>query len=440
MEMHTVIAGVFCGISVLFLYLTWGMSLADYTASRPAPSAKHVSWAIVIYLLFWKALFYESRPDVLALMEEGMSTSNIHQAIFVAAAAAWSAFLVATGRVRIGALIAGPSFWVTSLILVFLASTVWSVWPEYTLFRVLEIASFWFISLHLFAVEDWVRQLGWFLLLATLAEWLYGLLEYQRFSEGVILGAIYTNSGSLSAGAFFIVAVQQSITTENMSKWGWSAFACLSIVIFGSLTTAAASVIALAMLLVLWMMRRADPVAVALAAVLMTLGMAAFGGFILTADTAGISELFGKDTEQIGTMTGRLPLWSAIWEISKNDPFGSGFGADRFVAALIGGRSWTDIRAWAGHSHNGFISAWLGAGFPGFLLSICMVLSILSATARMVITDRVLVVPLMILMITNNMSFPAFGGQFNPYWMIIMAMTCGPYQGRRMKDGLPTTM
>jgi hypothetical protein len=37
----------------------------------------------------------------------------------------------------------------------------------------------------------------------------------------------------------------------------------------------------------------------------------------------------------------------------------------------------------------------------------------------------------MILMITNNMSFPAFGGQFNPAWMIIMAMICGPYQRRR---------
>jgi O-antigen ligase len=216
-----------------------------------------------------------------------------------------------------------------------------------------------------------------------------------------------------------------------MSKWGWSAFACLSIVIFGSLTTAAASVIALAMLLVLWMMRRADPVAVALAAVLMTLGMAALGGFMLTADAAGIAELFGKDN--MGTMTGRLPLWSALWDFSKNDPFGSGFGAaDRFVPALIEGRYW--IGWTAGHTHNGFISAWLGVGFPGFLLSICMVLSILSATARMVITDRVLVVPLIILMIIQNMSGPAFGGQFNPAWMIIMAMTCGPSPGRCMKD------
>ncbi len=170
MEMDTVIAAVFCSLSVLFLYLTWWMSLADYPALRPARSARQVSWAIVIYMLFWKALFYQERPDLLALIEEGMSASNIMQAIFVATAAAWAVLLVATGRVRIGALIAGPSFWVTSLILVFLASAASSVWPEYTLFRVVELASFWIISHHLFSVKDWVRQLSWFSLLATLAE------------------------------------------------------------------------------------------------------------------------------------------------------------------------------------------------------------------------------------------------------------------------------
>jgi O-antigen ligase len=200
------------------------------------------------------------------------------------------------------------------------------------------------------------------------------------------------------------------------------------------LTTASATIIALAILLVLWVMRRADAVAVVLSVLLMTLSMAAFGGFMLTAYSAGIAELFGKDTKHIGTMTGRLPLWSAIWEISKNHPFGSGFGAaERFVTALIGGRYW--IGWTAGHSHNGFISAWLGAGFPGLLLSICLVLSILSATARMAVADRVLVVPLMILMITNNISFPAFGGQFNLTWMIVMAMACGPYWVSRHRTG-----
>jgi O-antigen ligase len=425
MEMHTVLAAVFCGFTALFLYLTWWMVLARVPTPTPAASLRRVSWAIVIYLLFWKALLYESRPDLLALMEEGMSDSNIKQAIFIAVAAAWAAFLVTTGRVRAGALIAGPSFWVTSLTIVYLASAIWSVWLEYTVFRVLELATFWIISLHLFPVNDWVRQLGWFLLLATLAEWLQGLLGYQRFSEGVVLGAIYTNSGSLMAGALFIVAVQQSIATDGKPKWGWISFSCLSIVVFGSLTTAAASVIALALIMALWIMRRAEPVAIAVVALLMTIGMTAFGAFMLTADATGIAELFGKDAEHIGTMTGRLPLWSAIWEVSKGEPFGSGYGAaERFVTSLIGDRFWV---GWtAGHSHNGFISAWLAAGFPGFLLSICLVLSILTATVRMSIGDRVLVVPLMILMIINNMSFPAFGGQFNPAWLIIMAVVCGP--------------
>ena len=101
----------------------------------------------------------------LALFEEGLSFQNQVQVGICFLTLAWAALLLLNNRVPVAALLSGPSFWATSLIGAYALSSLWSSWPELTLYRSLELAVFWVITVHLFANLQWYRNLKALLLI-----------------------------------------------------------------------------------------------------------------------------------------------------------------------------------------------------------------------------------------------------------------------------------
>src|SRR5690606_34897638 len=75
-----------------------------------------------------------------------------------------------------------------------------------------------------------------------------------------------------------------------------------------------------------------------------------------------IANLSGKRVEHIMTLTGRVPLWQAVYENTSGMPLGQGFAAaDRLFVIVVS--SVTEVGWQARSAHNGFISAWMGSGW-----------------------------------------------------------------------------
>jgi exopolysaccharide production protein ExoQ len=81
----------------------------------------------------------------------------------------------------------------------------------------------------------------------------------------------------------------------------------------------------------------------------------------------------GREDEDIGSLTGRLPIWQAITgDIAKRPFFGYGYGG-----------FWTDQQVWDysfirhwefNHAHSAYLESLLNLGLVGLSLGLCLVL------------------------------------------------------------------
>jgi O-antigen ligase len=407
------------------LWIFWWIRLRDAPGPPLSPSARWVSWTFVVVYLSWKAFFYVPREDVLDLVNSGMSDSNRIEVALTAAAGLWAAWLVISRRVPFLRLLQGASFWITLLVLLYALTSLWSVWPELTLYKSVELGVYWIIAAHLFATGEWRDNLERLAFCTVVAAWLLHIAgdEGVDLSRGLV-GAFYDNESALMAGCLFLVGLHRLLTRRDLTARAVTAFAVLSLLLFHSFTTYLAVALALPALLVLVLMPRATR----MATVLLIAGIAAAGLSVawlasnaLPHLTLAIAEAVGKDTVQVGTMTGRLPLWEALWEVSRNHPFGTGFLAvERTISDIVG----HDAVGWtAGHSHNGFLSAWLAGGYPGIalltFLTVALCLQLVGLGAR----GRALAIPFILFLLINNTSYPAFGGRLNGAWLMIMGLS-----------------
>ena len=133
-------------VVALLLFLALLKPALLYTVRIPGSGwEQRISWAMLSTYMGVSILRLESRA-MDALATEGLSTHNKLQVVLVAVVAAWSAFLVTTGRVTIRQATSGPGFWLLSLVIVFALSVLWSTWPTLTIFRVTELAVFWIVA------------------------------------------------------------------------------------------------------------------------------------------------------------------------------------------------------------------------------------------------------------------------------------------------------
>ncbi|HYG59246.1 MAG TPA: O-antigen ligase family protein, partial [Symbiobacteriaceae bacterium] len=152
------------------------------------------------------------------------------------------------------------------------------------------------------------------------------------------------------------------------------------------------------------------------------------------------SALFDKDIRLIMTLTGRLPMWEAIWVVSRNNPWGAGFAAaDRLITDLLAS---ANIGWAATHAHNGYIAAWVGGGWPGVIILVVMLGSTWACTDHLNLPVRALARALLIFMLINNMTIVGIGGFANATWLLFMAVTLFPvrhYENSTAPQPLPAT-
>jgi O-antigen ligase len=140
------------------------------------------------------------------------------------------------------------------------------------------------------------------------------------------------------------------------------------------------------------------------------------------------SSLFGKSRSNIVGMTGRLELWTSIWESAQSQPWGFGFAAfERTFSLGNEALSWK-----AGNAHNGFISAWLGAGWLAFALLLALFGSMWARLSLIDSAQRPVYTGLLLLIMLNNLTVPAVGGRLTVVFLFLMALTHIPARQKVM--------
>jgi hypothetical protein len=375
------------------------------------------------------SIFVDWNRDVSALTQ-GFSLQNLTQIAVFALVAAWAGWLLLSGAVRISTFAVGLNCWLGMILALYGLSTIWSIWPPLTVFRTVELGALWVLCLHLFSARPPLARLTVCLLVGALLILLGSVVYITEHHPAEIWRWFISNPGGMLAGALLLVVFFRLLILRERRSL---VFLIPALVVFGffdSLASATALLFAMTALLVFRFGRNLSRgsqltvVAVALAVVAVLVYEAVYRD----PDTlAWIAWASGKNAENVADAHGRAQLWTEIWQVTRNNAFGFGFGAgERLLYEMIS--TVPGHMTGANNAHNGFLAAWLSGGWLGeWLVIFLFVASALDATRRSYY-ERAYRLPLIIFLAINNNAFPGIGGAgFSAGWFVMMVLACaGP--------------
>lgn len=262
------------------------------------------------------------------------------------------------------------------LMLVTLASTLWSVDPDATLRRFIAVFFTTLGGLALAARFRWPTLAEVvatsFLILAILSLVVsLALPDWGRMSD-IFPGAWRglwlekNNLGGNMAVGLAACSAAAALVPKRRGLWIGAALLCLLLVIVSTSRTAyVVAALTLAALGLIWVIRR-GPVAAVGAAWLSLVGLAAILSLgILASDL--VFDTLGKDA----TLTGRTEIWDGITRAMDGRAWtGFGYGAIWDNTASGGPLAWITHYAnfRAGHAHNGWMEIWVNIGLVGVIV------------------------------------------------------------------------
>lgn len=443
MPIHTALFGILVLAIVAIYFAAWYLSPLPKIWTGSSPRGRQISWIIIVLWTVSRAVIFVSREDPSSLLTDGLSSQNVFQLFTAVLAVIWASYLLVTQRVALFALVAGQRFWISALLMVFVATAAWSIWPAYTLYRSGELLALWVTMVHIItSSNNYLRDTTWVLSWTMAAYWLGGIINSGgAFWGDGVFAALRANVGAMAAGSYILVQMNELLSGRKtrIALWG---FGLGSLVVFGSMSSILAMIVALP---ALWVYRSSKSLPwIRLAAMFVPIGM--IGALVILSPVlqegifSSLSTVFDKDVRLIMTLTGRLPMWEAIWDISRNNPWGAGFAAaDRFLTELVG----TNTIGWAAtHAHNGYIAAWIGGGWPSLITLLVMLASTWLGTDRLDLPVRALSRALMLFMLVNNLTIAGIGGFANATWLLFMAIALFPVRRDENFTGtqpIPTT-
>jgi O-antigen ligase len=259
--------------------------------------------------------------------------------------------------------------WVLLLVLVAVASTVWSQQPLFTLRRsavMLATTAFGIYFGSRFTVPQQLRLLGWTCALVVITSFFMGIFLPQYgvdhlWCAGAWQGVFYQKNTLGRAMVLSVVVFY--FARPPAGKWvrwgGIAAALCLL-----ALSKSATGIVVLAVMvstlpLLYRLVRSKLTVAIPVSIVV---GLVAVGlGFLLYTIVPSLLGMLQKDT----TLTGRTALWHAILISFAKRPW-LGYGFNAFWSAKGGSATVSQRVGWLAPSgHNGFLDITLDLGILG---------------------------------------------------------------------------
>ena len=365
--------------------------------------------------------FLERRTNAMAVLSE-FSTGNISSIVWTAMAALYLAYVILIGRFRIELLFRAPYFAICVLISVYLLSSAWSVVPMFSLYRGLELVVWVSLSVYFFSrLHSLVHKVIFLAIYCVTWFFLNFPLFIGALSHGVVFSAIKDN---LVPAVGFGVAVL-----------GWNTRLRLLFFIIGAITIvlagSAASVVSAAAACCVGMLFKRNTVfrlvgIVCLVATLffMVVYLVAPEQFPETVDF--LSNILQKPKEELLGATGRYTIWSVLWDASKYNYFGTGFGSDRFIQ-LVGSLDelsdrfgTTDVFIMS--AHNAALAAWLSAGWLGIVALVYVFENGIRDSVKGGINERAPATMILVFIILNNLTIPGLGAYYTCTWIVWIAV------------------
>lgn len=165
-------------------------------------------------------------------------------------------------------------------------------------------------------------------------------------------------------------------------------------------------------------------------------------GSAIVAANVGIARHWATYTEsengELGTLTGRLPLWQVVYERGMEQPIrGHGY-MSTFESDLDNELFWV-----ASQAHNAFLQSFFDLGVPGFLVVVAIFVTALGSAIRQVFTLPVrdvrwpislsLTAALTALTI-NSFTEDVFGGLFEIRTMLFVIVVFAIFQNTRVRE------
>lgn len=192
--------------------------------------------------------------------------------------------------------------------------------------------------------------------------------------EGAWRGA-FTNKnilGSISVLALIVFDRLRQINEGRRHVWGSAIIlAIVMIIMSDSMTAYVLTFIAIVTKVILLLSKAMKKSLQIFFLILILLG--GTGLLIFSAQYESIVNSLGRDP----TLTGRIPLWTALISIGKNKLFGFGYQSFWVGDNYPSGEIYKIIRWHPAHGHNGYIDIFLQLGWVGFAIIVLLLIYLL---------------------------------------------------------------
>jgi len=420
--------------SLAFSLLIWLYLIsrrASYSLKVTSLRGSVTSWTFLFLHVVVTNVVIQSREHN-ELVESGLSFQNIVQIAVILSAFLWAVWVLLRGWVPLSNFTRNCNIWMIALVGVYAVTTTWSVWPELTALRVVELISFWVIVMHLFCHYDWEDRLGRYLWGITfiLVAYALFLVVVAVINDLNILKLARSNLGGMVAAVLMLYVSYRVIYTKERSVvgvLGWS-FPLLALLLFNSLASLVAFGAALCVLLFFrgGSYFRAALISVFISLFVVNIMLITEGNWSSKDNWLyQTAKLVGKNERQLTTFSGRFPLWKELWVQLKDEPAGLGYVAgERLFEVIFSASKSTGWKA--SNAHNGYVSTWVGAGWLGIVLLLLLFISVIRKCLNSNLRTKPFLVSTVVLIAINNMTLVAVGGQLSPGWVVLLAFCAIP--------------
>lgn len=386
-------------------------------------------------------------PELAAIVGLTIFGSNLFQVLLqggpmdgmitVTYMAAWGLGLgmaLLTGAIRRAVL---PLPLLAFVILLPVASTLWSVDPPTTLWRSLALvatSAFGYFLGHYFDLRRLIHLLA---ISSSITVVISAVLIFAVPSIGIDdtepwrgawLGA-FTHKNSLGAAVAtsILVLFYAAATSRGLLRLGYLAMLGLSFVLLiGSLssTSLVMSVVGtlLAVAFLGWQKARGLSIAVAAAACIFV------PLFAIVLAQIDVVDLFLDAVGKDATVSGRTDIWYLAWPYI-NDRFWLGYGYDSFWQPGFPWFSQFEVRLYYRpyHSHNGILEFWIACGLIGVVAVLLVFCAVTVKAALLAVRDATrpeAAFPLifMVCLALRNITETALVGANSVHWVTLVAL------------------
>ncbi|KMO40182.1 hypothetical protein VQ02_08275 [Methylobacterium variabile] len=408
--------------------------------ARAISGGAPVFWplALVAVFAFMPLVFTVPREDGNAVLEEGLTASNVVTLALTGLTALYLVLKVAADRRVLTLPFAMPYLPFTMMIGMNGLSAAWSIVPVYTLYRTAELAVFTLASILIFDRPDIQRRLADLLAVVVLA-WLAAATPeiVRNLASGIVFSSAKNNMMPLVCATLGFAAV---FGPRSPRRGLYLVLAAAGFIIAGSAASTGA-LIAMGPGLMIASRRpgiRLAGILLALLSVLVFLflmvGLSNFPGLLDL-----LSAVLQKPRSELANATGRGTFWPTFIAATKDHLLGSGFSAaDRFVQLLIPTTALADE---SGHeavfitnSHNMFLSAWAGTGIVGLCFALTSLIEPIRFASRADRGTRRLVACLILMLALNGMTTPGLFQDWNVNVLAYVAVLACVRAARRAAE------